>query len=277
LAHSLRVLGGIACLLALAVLSYLVYFGPRNKVIHLIGRYPVIVQHTADSSRYAWQTKRPPAWAKIKDISPHIVNAILVSEDVRFYTHHGVDWDELHNAIREHFKEGKKWRGASTITQQLAKNLFLRPHKTLARKIEELIYTWHLEHQLTKDQILEYYLNVVEFGDKVYGINSASKYYFQKKAAQINAREAAFLAMLLPSPKRHAQSFYQKELTAYAKKMMHQILFRMAKFKLLKIKELSTAIKSTFPWEDPPAQWQISEDNLPANPAWDAARPIPEA
>jgi monofunctional biosynthetic peptidoglycan transglycosylase len=265
----MQVLILLAGFILLAVMIYLVYFGPRAEVVHLLGRYPVSVKDAPDSSRYVWQTSRPKTWISLKNISPHIINAILVSEDVRFYTHHGVDWDELHNAIRDHFKDGKKWRGASTITQQLAKNLFLGPQKTLGRKIEELIYTWHLEHQLTKDQILEYYLNVVEFGDQVYGISAASKYYFQKKAKEINAREAAFLAMLLPSPKRHAQSFYQKELTAYAKKMMHQILYRMAKFKLLKIKDLSLAIKSTFSWEEPPAQWQISGENIPDRPAWE--------
>ena len=241
--------------------SYTLYFAPRAKVLHLYGRYPVIVNDAADSSRYVLQAKRPKGWVGLAQISPNLINAVLVSEDVRFYTHHGVDWDELHNAIREHFKEGRKWRGASTITQQLAKNLFLGPQKTLGRKIEELILTWHLEHQFSKDKILEYYLNVVEFGEQVYGITAAGKFYFQKRPREISAREAAFLAMLLPSPKRHAQSFYQRELTAYAKKIMEQILFRMAKFKLLKIKDLSMALHSSFAWENPPlAQWSISAE-----------------
>ena len=188
--------------LILAIIaSYKLYFAPRALVLHLYGRYPVIVKDAVDSSRYAIQTKRPKNWVALKRISPHLINAVLVSEDVRFYTHHGVDWDELHNAIREHFKEGRKWRGASTITQQLAKNLFLGPQKTLGRKIEELILTWHLEHQFSKDQILEYYLNVVEFGDQIYGIKDAGQFYFQKRPGEISAREGAFLAMLLPSPK----------------------------------------------------------------------------
>ncbi|MBP5297295.1 MAG: transglycosylase domain-containing protein [Bacteriovoracaceae bacterium] len=243
--------------------SYKLYFAPRAMVVHLHGRYPVMANDAVDSSRYVWHTTRPKTWVALKKISPHLINAVLVSEDVRFYTHHGVDWDELHNAIREHFKEGRRWRGASTITQQLAKNLFLGPQKTLGRKIEELILTWHLEHQFSKDQILEYYLNVVEFGERIYGIAAAGQFYFQKRPSQLQAREAAFLAMLLPSPKRHAQSFYQHELTAYAKKIMEQILFRMAKFKLLKLRDLSMALHSSFTWENPTfATWPLGGEEL---------------
>ncbi len=170
-------------------------------------------------------------YARINQISPHIKNALIISEDGSFYTHKGVDYEELRRSIETNLKKGKLARGGSTITQQLAKNLFLNKEKTLTRKLKELILTRRIEEKYSKNQILERYLNVVEFGDNLYGIKKASQYYFQKDASQINPLEASFLVFLLPNPKKYSVSFKKKELTRFARTRIQDILYKLFAYK----------------------------------------------
>ncbi|MEI8347909.1 MAG: biosynthetic peptidoglycan transglycosylase, partial [Pseudomonadota bacterium] len=178
------------------------FYFPLKDVRQLLTRYPFVAYpQRQDSSRYIFTSKKPSYWQDLKTISPRVAYAILVSEDSNFYKHRGFDWAEIHSAITDHFLHNKRWRGASTISQQLAKNLFLGPEKTFWRKTQEMIYTYYLERNLSKSKILELYLNSIEFGDKIYGINLASEFYFSKPAKDLRAKESAFLAMLLPGPK----------------------------------------------------------------------------
>ena len=133
-------------------------------------------------------------------ISPHAKRVVLVAEDIRFFSHRGFDLGEMKKAIEDAVEEGELPRGASTITQQLAKNLWLSPSRNPLRKVKEAILTWQLERALGKRRILELYLNVVEFGPRIYGLGAASRRYFGKAPADLTEAEAAQLAASLPRP-----------------------------------------------------------------------------
>ena len=142
-----------------------------------------------------------PSWVPLTEISSHLRNAILSGEDFSFYSHKGVDWFELRESLLKDLRERRFSRGASTITQQLAKNLFLSRDKTVKRKVSELVLARRLEKALTKDRILELYLNVVELGDMVYGVGAGARHHFGKQPSELSLRESTFLAAMLPGPK----------------------------------------------------------------------------
>ena len=145
--------------------------------------------------------QRQHIWVSYDAISEHLKKAILISEDAAFYTHKGVDIAELKEAIKEDWEKGKFKRGGSTITMQLARNLYLDPSKNPLRKLKEIVIAWQLEQALTKKRIFEIYLNVIEWGYGIYGAEAASQYYFSKHASNLDFEEAATLAALLPSPR----------------------------------------------------------------------------
>jgi monofunctional biosynthetic peptidoglycan transglycosylase len=140
-------------------------------------------------------------WVPYHRISPNLRRAVLVAEDDAFYQHEGVDTKAMKEAFERNWKKGKITHGGSTITQQLAKNLYLSPSRNPIRKIREYFIARSLEKHLTKKRILEIYLNVVEFGERVYGAEAASRHYFGKSAAALSPREAALLAGCLPNPR----------------------------------------------------------------------------
>lgn len=138
-------------------------------------------------------------WVDLDEISPNMVRAVVSTEDNLFYRHNGFDWKAIERAI-DHNKVSKRKRGASTISQQTAKNVFLWPGRDWVRKGLETYYTVLIEFFWSKDRIMEVYLNVIEFGDGIYGIEAASKHYYGKSAKRLNYTEAKKLARLLPSP-----------------------------------------------------------------------------
>lgn len=144
------------------------------------------------------QTRWKPV--PLSRISENLRKTVLVGEDDKFYSHNGFDMDAIQSALAEAKVKGKVKRGASTITQQLAKNLYLSPGKSFVRKAEEALYTLALEHFLTKDRILELYLNVIEWGKGVYGAEAAAQTFFGVSAAQLDLDQAARLAAVLPKP-----------------------------------------------------------------------------
>lgn len=141
-------------------------------------------------------------WVPYDAISPHLKRAVLVSEDINFFSHEGFEVAEIKAALEEAIDERDLPRGASTITQQLAKNLWLSPSRSPLRKLEEAFLTRQLERKLPKKRILELYLNVAEFGPGVWGAEAASRRYFEKPASALSEEEAARLAAALPSPER---------------------------------------------------------------------------
>ncbi len=134
-------------------------------------------------------------------ISPNLSRAVVASEDTEFFFHDGFSSHELREAVRKAIREREAPRGASTISQQLVKNLWLSPSRSLTRKLREALLTRKLERTLTKQRILELYLNVVEFGPGIYGAEAAAQHYFRKPATQLTPREGAMLAAGLPRPK----------------------------------------------------------------------------
>ncbi len=146
-----------------------------------------------------------PAWTNLDDISPFMVAAVLTTEDGGFYKHHGFNHYAIRSSVQANLKARRFVRGASTITMQLAKNLFLSREKTLSRKIEEVVLTDYLEQAFRKDDMMELYLNVVEFGPDVYGVTQAADYYFGRRPDELNLAESLFLATLLPAPVRYGK------------------------------------------------------------------------
>lgn len=167
------------------------------------------------------QPKRAQTWMPLNKISPNLQRAVLAGEDANFATHHGFDYQAIQRAWEEAQREAEKeatedgdgddnnWipsmpsfkRGASTITQQLAKNLYLSNEKSFIRKGREALITYVMERELSKARILELYLNVIEWGDGIYGAEAAAQNYFHKPAANLTAREAAFLSAIIPNPR----------------------------------------------------------------------------
>jgi monofunctional glycosyltransferase len=145
--------------------------------------------------------RRVQRWVGYTHISPNLKRAVLVAEDDAFFQHEGVDFEQLQESIEIDWKRGKMTRGASTITQQLAKNLYLSPSRDPLRKLRELIIARRLEAELKKARILELYLNVIEWGDGVYGAEAAAQTYFQSPAALVTPKEAALMAGAIINPR----------------------------------------------------------------------------
>jgi len=141
-------------------------------------------------------------WVSLSRISPYLVKAIIIAEDDKFWSHHGFDVDAIQKALEKNIEKGKFKFGGSTISQQLVKNLYLTPAKNPVRKLKEAIITWRVEQTISKRRILELYLNVVEWGNGIFGVEMASQRYFGKSAALLTAEEAAKLAAILPNPIR---------------------------------------------------------------------------
>jgi len=135
-------------------------------------------------------------------ISDNLKAAVITSEDARFVEHEGVDWEAIEKAYENNRKKGKKIKGGSTITQQLAKNLFLTGERSYVRKAQELVIAYMLEFWLDKARILELYLNVVEWGNGVFGAEAAAEHYFGVPASHLSAEQSARLAAMLPNPRR---------------------------------------------------------------------------
>ena len=154
--------------------------------------------------------KKPDAelryrWVPYEQISLHLKRAVVAAEDDKFVDHEGFDWDGIQKAIEKNQKKGKAVAGGSTISQQLAKNLFLSGERTVLRKAQEFVLTLMLEAMLSKQRILEIYLNSVEWGEGIFGAEAAAQHYYRKPASQLSAYESARLAVMLPRPR-----YYEK-------------------------------------------------------------------
>jgi monofunctional biosynthetic peptidoglycan transglycosylase len=182
-----------------------------------------------------------PGWVPASQISNHVLMAIIASEDTSFFSHKGVDYHELREAIKKDIEE-KKWaRGASTLTQQVIKNIFLSSEKSIWRKLKEFLWAQQLEKKLTKSQILTFYVNMAEWAPGLYGIGAASSHYFSIPPSQLSPKKAAFLAMLLPSPRKYHVYFQRRELTLWATRRVNQILHVMNSMGFIDDEEYQTA------------------------------------
>lgn len=192
--------GGVTAAAVLAAGSYLAWLPDARE---LRDHNPTTTRYTAIYARRMARSGQKAAtamrWVPLAEISPYLVRAVLIAEDDRFWRHRGVDWRELKRAYREGRRGGKR-RGASTVSQQVARNLYLSPEKSVGRKVKEILIARHLERTLGKERVLEIYLNVVEWGEGVFGAEAASRAYYGKPASELTPEEAVGLAVALPSP-----------------------------------------------------------------------------
>ncbi len=178
------------------------------------------IEEASDEGKTLKITQR---WIPLSRLPKHVINAIVVAEDGTFFSHNGFDWFEVQESIERNMKEKRAVRGASTITQQLAKNLYLSTSKDPVRKLKEALITVLLENNLSKNRILEVYVNVIEWGRGIFGIEAAAQTYFGKSAASLTLDEATRLAAVIPSPLRHKPN----ENTRYVIRRKNIVLARM--------------------------------------------------
>lgn len=162
-------------------------------------------------------------WVPLKDMTRNMPVAVMASEDQRFLMHHGFDFDAIQKAVERNMKAGKKKYGASTISQQTAKNVFLWPGRSWLRKGLEMYFTALIEIVWGKERIMEIYLNSIEMGDGIYGVDAVAEYHFGKTASTLSRRDCALVAATLPNPRR----FSSKDPSPYMKKRQRQILKEM--------------------------------------------------
>jgi monofunctional biosynthetic peptidoglycan transglycosylase len=167
--------------------------------------------------------RRVQTWVSYERISSHLKRAVLVTEDAAFFQHEGVDFDELEKSVELNWKKGQFLRGGSTITQQLAKNLYLSPSKNPVRKFREFLIARRLEAELSKRRIFEIYLNVIEWGDGLYGAEAAARQYYKVPAAALGPEQAAMLASMIFNPRKYNPALP----TRFLQKRQQLILARM--------------------------------------------------
>src|SRR5690349_1250721 len=162
-------------------------------------------------------------WVPMSRMSPHLRRAVVAAEDASFFTHEGFDWEGMKDAALYDLEQGALKRGGSTITQQLAKNLYLSSERSILRKAQEALITRSLEQHLTKERILELYLNVAEWGTGVYGAEAAARHHFRKSASELTEDEAAWLAAILPSPRRYDPLRKTTSLVRRYERVLHRM------------------------------------------------------
>ena len=167
--------------------------------------------------------RRVQTWVPMGDIAPELIAAVLASEDARFFLHEGVDLAQLKLALSQDLRAHRFARGASTLTQQLAKNLWLSERKSPLRKLQEVVLAHRLEESLTKERILELYLNEVEWGDGLYGCEAASHAYFGHRCRDLSLAEGATLAALLPAPRQLQPPRQPEALQAHALHVLQRL------------------------------------------------------
>jgi monofunctional biosynthetic peptidoglycan transglycosylase len=200
-------------LLLFALLAVLLYAGyviwglPSHAEVSALatknpGKTGVMRQREQEALAARRQPRTTQVSIPISRISRNLIQAVIASEDEKFFGHEGVDWDAIKESLEKDIAKRRFAVGGSTITQQLAKNLFFSTRKSVTRKLRELVVTRWLEAELSKKRILELYLNVIEWGDGVYGVEAAARRYYGKSASELSEDEAAGLAAMIPNPRR---------------------------------------------------------------------------
>jgi len=190
--------------LGVLVLTWLVTLPDVGALARNNPTSTALMEHRlAKASGRGRAASRQWAWVPLARISSHLQRAVIAAEDASFFLHEGFDWEGIRDAALDNLEAGELKRGGSTITQQLAKNLYLSSERSLLRKAREALIARSLEHRLTKARILELYLNVAEWGRGVYGAEAAARHHFGKSADDLTADESAWLAAILPSPQRY--------------------------------------------------------------------------
>jgi monofunctional biosynthetic peptidoglycan transglycosylase len=198
----------LVILFLVAGLLSLLYFFIMPDLSKLIKENPkktALIEYREKASKEKGKPYRIyQSWVPFSKISPYLVKAVLIAEDDKFWKHEGFDYEAIQKALEKDLKAKKFKFGGSTITQQVVKNLYLSPEKSLIRKISEAFITWRMEKVLSKKRILELYLNVAEWGEGIFGVEAASRHYYGKPSSQLTPEEAARLASVLPNPRKYS-------------------------------------------------------------------------
>ena len=210
----------------------------------------------------ASKEKRKPyrvyqSWVSFSKISPYLVKAVLIAEDDKFWKHEGFDYEAIQKAIEKDLKAKKFKFGGSTITQQLARNLYLSPEKSLVRKISEAIITWRMEKVLSKKRILDLYLNVAEWGDGIFGAEAASRHYFGRHSSELTPEEAARLAAVLPNPRKYNPTGDQRYVINRSN-LIYSIMIQRG-IVIPEYKEVTESVESSSPGE-PSSHLPVSKE-----------------
>jgi hypothetical protein len=215
------------------------------------------------------------AWTPLDRVSPFLLHAVLAHEDAGFFDHAGFAQYAIEDALEKNLERRRFAFGASTISMQLARNLFLTRDKTLARKVREVLLTWWIEDRWTKRQILELYLNVIEYGPELYGVRAAALHHFDCEPADLTLAQSAYLATILPAPVRfHGRNFAAGTLTAYTREQMEFLVRHMAKRGRIgeDVRDMALVEIESFGFERRDARWSPGMTaELPLEPAEPAA------
>lgn len=199
----MRTLLLLVVLVIIAELATIPFFSIRKLTDENPQQTALMRQRLEEAEDVGKQLRIVHRWIGISRLPRHLLNAVIVAEDGTFYRHSGIDWFEVQESFNKNLEKGRFARGASTITQQLAKNLYLSTSKDPVRKVKEVIITLLLEHELSKQRILELYLNCIEWGRGIFGVEAAAQTYFGKSASMLTVDEATRLAAVIPSPLKH--------------------------------------------------------------------------
>jgi len=196
-----------AIVLATAGVGYVIGGLPSRAAVRVLAHTNpkdtgVMRQRDEEARGAGRRPRRIQTWVPLAQVSRHLVHAVVAAEDPKFFGHEGIDWEAMRESVETDVKRWRFARGGSTITQQLAKNLFFTTRKSVIRKLREMIVASWLEDELSKRRILELYLNVIEWGDGVYGCGAAAARYYGKSVGDLDESEAAGLAAMIPSPRR---------------------------------------------------------------------------
>jgi monofunctional biosynthetic peptidoglycan transglycosylase len=266
---------GLASLLSLAAVLAILFISSTPD--------PAVIQRCFTTRMFKVELCPSKAgYLRLPSVPQHFVDALVVSEDVNFFNHEGFDFFEIQESFRRNLAEGRWARGGSTITQQLVKNAFLDGEKSLLRKAREAYLAWRVEGILSKNQILERYLNIVEFAPGVFGLTRGAEFYFQSVPHELSLPQSVFLVMLLPNPESYGASFRRGKLTPFARNRMEIILKRMNRYGRIDDGSLAMALLQldSFGWtrsEEAPldADSTTPSQDSDARPT-DSARDVPQ-
>jgi monofunctional biosynthetic peptidoglycan transglycosylase len=247
----------------------------RGKVRDLARDLPsetsVMRQRDREAREAGRKPRRLQKTVPLRAISKNLIHAVLSAEDPNFFGHEGIDWDAVMESIETNIEKGRYARGGSTITQQLAKNLFFTTHKSLIRKVREAIVVSWMERDLSKKRIIEIYLNVIEWGDGVYGCEAAARRYYGTSCASLDVNQAAGLAAMIPSPRRINPRTNRALHNRATRKVLRQM--RWAGYLKRDIRDMGSAPERVIADEDGP---EPSEPDDPPTPTPEPApTPLP--
>src|SRR5580765_937923 len=197
-----------------------------NLAQHVPERTSFMKAREKEARREGRRYRVDQRWVSYAHISPLLRHAVLIAEDDAFYSHDGLDWDQMQEAARENMERKRVVRGGSTITQQLAKNLYLGEERTIIRKLKEIVLAVRLERALTKHRIFELYLNLIEWGDGIFGAEAASRRYFGVPASELSPRQAALLAAVIINPRQFSATAPNRRIEQRAQMILSRMVRR---------------------------------------------------